>query len=223
MWFHYRLITHVPPVQSGRESPIAVEFEDEKTATLLELLNQISEELKTSRPATMQQKLQLEDARKKFLLPNARPPLPKEIKPIVKEYGVNSPASVNQSKTLTTRTQTLPEIQTTKKALTKSQETPLSAGNLMRSNMGKKTAPMVPPIPKPPQNSHTPFAVELGKAGRKPGYAKYPQQRSNEQIPQNYDLNVVDLEDDNEMMDDISQFSSDAFNSPTKQDPKMKK
>ncbi|XP_068145669.1 transient-receptor-potential-like protein isoform X1 [Drosophila tropicalis] len=40
-----RLIMLTPGCNSGRESPIRIEFEDEKTSTLLDLLNQISEEI----------------------------------------------------------------------------------------------------------------------------------------------------------------------------------
>lgn len=38
---------------SGRESPIRIEFEDEKTATLLDLLNQISDEIDENQPALL--------------------------------------------------------------------------------------------------------------------------------------------------------------------------
>lgn len=207
----------------GRESPIGVEFEDERTATLLELLNQISEELKESSSSST---LPIEDAKKKFLLQPPRPPLAKDVRVMIKEYGVNSPASINPSKPLTTRTQTLPEIQTTKRAPTRSassnknNELTLSASQLNKMNLSKKPAPNVPPsLPvtstfKPQQSTHAPFAVELGKAGRKPGYAKHPHSKLYGNMPAHFDLNVVDLEDDNEMMDDISQFSLDASNSP---------
>ncbi|KAI8036291.1 hypothetical protein M5D96_010884 [Drosophila gunungcola] len=43
-----RLIMLNPGCSSGRESPIRIEFEDEKTSTLLELLNQISAEISDS-------------------------------------------------------------------------------------------------------------------------------------------------------------------------------
>ncbi|XP_037811373.1 transient-receptor-potential-like protein [Lucilia sericata] len=221
-----KLILQSPPAISGRESPIAVEFEDEKTATLLELLNQISEELKDAKTSTLQQRLQADEIKKKFLQQQqhqqpTRPPLAKDIKPIIKEYGVDSPSSFNQSKSVTTRTQTLPEIQTAKKAPTKqkSNEIILSASQLNKPISIKKPAPSAPS--RPTQSTHTPFAVELGKAGRKPGYARHPHQ-TYENIPSNYDLNVVDLEDDNDMMDDISQFSSDAYSSP-KHEQKPKK
>ncbi|XP_065366954.1 transient-receptor-potential-like protein [Calliphora vicina] len=224
-----KLILQSPPTVSGRESPIAVEFEDEKTATLLELLNQISEELKDNKSTTLQQRLKAEEIKNKFLLQPPRPPLAKDIKPIIKEYGVNSPASLNLSKSVTTRTQTLPEIQTAKKAPTKSMGYPkgieltLSANQLAKSFNSKKAAPLAPTGPKPVHSTHTPFAVEMGKAGRKAGYARPPNASAYENIPSNFNLNVVDLEDDSDMMDNISQFSSDAYNSPKHEEKKSKK
>lgn len=196
----------------------------------MELLNQISEELHDSKNNSLQNQAYSQEQKKKFLLP-PRPPIARDIKPIIKEYGTASPASsIQTTKPLMARQQTLPEIQTAKKVTTKTNlnknpELTLSAGQLQKSTMIKKPAPMVPPpqAPKPPpQSTHTPFAVELGKAGRKPGYARRPYNDSYENIPSNYDLNVVDLEDDNGMMDDISQFSSDEYSNFT-QDQKDKK
>lgn len=240
-----------PSTVSGRDSPIGVEFEDVKTATLLDLLNQISVELEDCADAT-QKKLKMNEVKQKFLQSQG---IPKEIKPIIKEFGVaspNTPTSAMKGKMVTTRSQTLPELQmtrtktntgsgrtqqTTKPVAKINNELTLSAKTLAKSQplptaAAKRSAPTVPPQPSKPSSeankiitesnptesaydlhrsgsTHKPFSVELGKAGRKPGYAKVPQLQAYANLPNNFDMNFVDLNDSSsQAYDTYSEISS---------------
>ncbi|XP_073813847.1 transient receptor potential-like [Musca autumnalis] len=216
-----KLILQTPTHVSGRDSPIGVEFEDEKAETLLELLNQISEELSSKQ--TTADRTCVEEVRRKFLQYQKTPP-GSEAKPILKDTQTR--AKSPSSKTVATRSRTQPEMQLNKNLgavshksrksdegasmaaghrSKKIEELTLSAGKL--SSMKKSAPPPVPSAPPRYQESstRTPFSVEVGKAGRKHGY-------DNKTLVStaNVDFNVVDLDDyDNGMMDNISQFSGD--------------
>uniref|UniRef100_A0A1I8P5H8 Transient receptor ion channel domain-containing protein n=1 Tax=Stomoxys calcitrans TaxID=35570 RepID=A0A1I8P5H8_STOCA len=209
-----KLILHVPSKVHGRDSPIEVEFEDEKAQTLLELLNQISEELATSQGENSARTGQLEEVRRKFLQ-HQKPP-PSTFNKHIEQDAQNKTKSTTSktTKAVTTRSQTLPEIQITKKASgsnnkstisqttgknKKADELPLSAGRLHSSNMpAKKAAPPAPGSAKP-TSTRQPFSVEVNRAGRR---------QQQQQYQGNVDFNFVDLDDyDSAMMDDVSQYS----------------
>uniref|UniRef100_A0A1I8N2Y0 Transient receptor ion channel domain-containing protein n=1 Tax=Musca domestica TaxID=7370 RepID=A0A1I8N2Y0_MUSDO len=220
-----KLILHTPGHVSGRDSPIAVEFEDEKAETLLELLNQISEEL--SSESSSGNRPNVEEVKKKFLQYQKTPP-GTEAKSILKDSQPSARTKSPASKTVTTRSQTAPEIQRNKNLAPnqgppvshksrkpenvaagssqkskKIEELTLSAGKL--SSM-KKAAPPAPGGAKPQDgSSRTPFSVELNRPGHRHGY-------DNRTLVStaNMDFNVVDLDDyDNGMTDDISQISGE--------------
>lgn len=224
MDMNYRLILQTPSTLSGRDSPIGVEFEDEKTQTLLELLNQISEELTTTKSEVPKRKV--DEVRRQFLAPPPPPqtkwPPSTDTKAIIKDTSNKTKSSGSTSKTVTTRSQTLPDIQLTKKATTattsktaanqnqnsnkskKIDELTLSAGKL---SSVKKSAPAVPGGARPQhhQTTNVPFSVEMGRAGRQMSYVNKSYISHS-----NVDFNVVDLDDyESSMMDDISQFSGD--------------
>ncbi|XP_075166028.1 transient receptor potential-like isoform X2 [Haematobia irritans] len=217
-----KLILQAPAKVHGRDSPIEIEFEDEKAQTLLDLLNQLSEELDTPHGNTKERRAQVDEVRKKFLQHQNPPPgsYNRTAMPDSGNRGKSSNSTIS-SNIIKARSQTLPEIQNTKKSTAKqapaapasgkskkSDELPLSAGKLQTSGnqSTRRAAPPAPGSAKPqpqPEPTRQPFSVELGRVGRRrPEYANENQG--------NVDFNIVDLDDyDSAMMDDISQFSGD--------------
>ncbi|KAH8384760.1 hypothetical protein KR093_007794, partial [Drosophila rubida] len=191
-----KLIMLNPGCASGRESPIRIEFEDEKTSTLLQLLNQISEEINVrekSRPTS-----------------HWRPPSLKTVP------GRALAASGEWS-----RSNTAPELQVARKltpaprpaANNRSRELPLCASKLANG----KTAPLAPQPPAMAYNaskkpSTTPFSVELELARRQGagnGTCGMPAGSSAA-----FDIHVVDLDERSQNRDNVSDVSSIVSMSP---------
>ncbi|XP_037951197.1 transient-receptor-potential-like protein [Teleopsis dalmanni] len=238
-----RLILLSPQSRSGRESPIPVEFEYEKTATLLELLNQISEEIDCN--AAIKPIKILSD--KKQSTGAISCPLPTDVNTIVKEHGFSAATkqiSLNSNNQMQLNKSTA--MKQNQKVFTKSNELILSASKLAAppksqeqtmkllqtststaavatpKTSAKKIAPLAPSVAQPPAYKPTPFSVELGRAGRHPSY-----KRSTVAPPYAntgaFDIDFVDLDDSNRneeefaFADNVSEVSSIAagVNSPT--------
>ncbi|XP_023159908.2 transient-receptor-potential-like protein isoform X1 [Drosophila hydei] len=211
-----KLILLNPGCASGRESPIRIEFEDEKTSTLLELLNQISEEINVC-----------ERPRRK---PCWRPPLR------------TVPARALAANNEWSRSNTAPELQLNRKSATVAQPAPSRSSSRTRelplcpsklvtaaAPTAKKTAPSAP-IPPPAatkalatvNNSHrakatTPFSVELAR-GRGNLHRVQPA-HSNA-----FDIHVVDLDERSPSStafdkDNMSDVSSTLSMSPKRPNP----
>lgn len=203
-----------PGCASGRESPIRIEFEDEKTSTLLELLNQISAEIS--------------DKETPKIKPIWRPPL--------RTVPARAMAANN------TRSLTAPELKiVSRKAspaptpggsprqqqvsqLARSRELPLCPSKLIATSgtagagpststataHPKKAAPTapsgaLPPIYKP-SSKPIPFSVERGLRGTPHGV---PAGNSS------FDIHVVDLDEKSAAgKDNVSDISSIASSSP---------
>lgn len=204
--FSSRLIMLNPGCPSGRESPIRIEFEDEKTSTLLELLNQISAEIS--------------DSEKPKIRPIWRPPL--------KTVPARAMAANN------TRSLTAPELKISRKsspaptptptpgvshtALSQFQnrELPLCPSKLIANSAPsaptappKKSAPTAPtPTYKP--TTHAPFSVEGGNRGNTRASDGVRSDNSN------FDIHVVDLDEKGGHLgrDNVSDISSIASTSP---------
>lgn len=196
----YRLILLNPGCASGRESPIRIEFEDEKTSTLLQLLNQISEEINIcERPRVK---------------PQWRPPPRKTV-----------PGRAMAANNEWSRSNTAPELQPPRKSSPpprpvygRTRELPLCPSKLVTSAAAaatttiKKMAPVAPAATattKPANVNHTtPFSVELGLAGR----CGVPLGSSRA-----FDIHIVDLDEKSGQRtdkDNISDVSSILSMSP---------
>ncbi|KAH8324719.1 hypothetical protein KR074_010266 [Drosophila pseudoananassae] len=203
-----RLIMLNPNCPSGRESPIRIEFEDEKTSTLLDLLNQISDEISQ----------------------NETPKIKTIWRPPIKSVPARAMA-LNNGRSLTA-----PELKVSRKAspaptpgptpgssisqLARQRELPLCASKLVTDSTPapasnpvplKKAAPLAP-APPPYKSSHTPFSVE----GRVQGNS-----RTSHGVPSghsNFDIHVVDLDETTARgslaKDNVSDISSIASTSP---------
>lgn len=208
-----RLILLNPGCASGRESPIRIEFEDEKTSTLLELLNQISEEINGPR---------------RSIKPCWRPPLSAV------------PARAMAASNDWSRSHTAPELQLNQRSAPlsqpqpKLQPAPSRVGNRTRelplcpsklvtaaAPTAKKTAPSAPHAPPPAAKAPAtvnssnraratmPFSVEL-RLGRGSVHRVQPS-HSNA-----FDIHVVDLDErspsrtalDKDNMSDVSSVRS---------------
>lgn len=198
-----RLILLNPGCPSGRESPIRIEFEDEKTSTLLQLLNQISEEINIcERPR---------------IKPHWRPPL--------KSVPGRAMAANNEW----SRSNTAPELQLPRKSSPpprpvygRARELPLCPSKLVTSAAAanaKKMAPVAPAVPttatKPEAsranvNHSTPFSVELALAGRRAGVPLGSSKA--------FDIHIVDLDESGQSgqtdKDNVSDVSSILSMSP---------
>ncbi|XP_033153959.1 transient-receptor-potential-like protein isoform X2 [Drosophila mauritiana] len=201
-----RLIMLNPGCPSGRESPIRIEFEDEKTSTLLELLNQISAEIS--------------DSEKPKIRTTWRPPL--------KTVSSRAMAANN------TRSLTAPELKISRKsspaptptptpgvshtALSqfRNRELPLCPSKLIANSAPaaptappKKSAPTAaPPSYKP--TTHAPISMEGGKRGNTRTSDGVRSDKSN------FDIHVVDLDEKGGHLgrDNVSDISSIASTSP---------
>lgn len=216
-----RLILLNPNCASGRESPIRIEFEDEKTSTLLELLNQISEEINHPRQS---------------IKPCWRPPLSTVS---TRAMGASNDWS---------RSYTAPELQLNRKSAPQPQpqqqpqptpsrvanrtrELPLCPSKLVTASAptAKKTAPSAPHAPAPAAKAPAtvnsgnraratmPFSVELG-LGRGSLHRVQPS-HSNA-----FDIHVVDLDERNPSStaldkDNMSDVSSVLSMSPKRPNP----
>ncbi|XP_017839317.2 transient-receptor-potential-like protein isoform X2 [Drosophila busckii] len=164
-----KLILLNPGCASGRESPIRIEFEDEKTSTLLDLLNQISAEISSC-----------ERPRNK---PCWRPPL----------KSVPARALADDIEWYHSNTRSAPELQTS--TVSRSRELNLCPSKLVTSTAGsKKAAPLAPtPAAKSAAATNkcktTPFSVELALATRR-GNSSYGVPSGNST---SFDMQVVDL------------------------------
>ncbi|KAH8299649.1 hypothetical protein KR044_004292 [Drosophila immigrans] len=207
-----KLILLNPGCASGRESPIRIEFEDEKTSTLLDLLNQISEEINV--------------CEKPRIKPHWRPPL--------KSVPARAMAANNEW----SRSNTAPELQLVRKltpvkaaasrpANSRTRELPLCPSKLVTATATstRKTAPVAPQPPpvmaygyannKNPTT--TPFSVELALARRQGAVnASHGVPTGNSNA---FDIHVVDLDERNQSgqpldRDNISDVSSILSMSP---------
>ncbi|KAH8270758.1 hypothetical protein KR018_000206 [Drosophila ironensis] len=207
-----RLIMMNPGCPSGRESPIRIEFEDEKTSTLLELLNQISAEISD----------------------NETPKIKPAWRPPIKSVPARAMA-LNNGRSLTA-----PELKISRKSspaptpgptpgtsttqLTRQRELPLCPSKLVTSSSRgepastkKSTAPPAPaPAPPAYKSSHTPFSVEQRLRGHnRTSHGGVPSGNSN------FDIHVVDLDEKaaagragSLAKDNVSDISSIASTSP---------
>ncbi|BFG05180.1 transient-receptor-potential-like protein [Drosophila madeirensis] len=195
-----RLIMLNPGCSSGRESPIRIEFEDEKSSTLLQLLNQISEEISDrERPRTK---------------PMWRPPL--------KSVSARAMAANNG------RSHTAPELKISRKSLpppaaaktTATAPTPSSVSQLASSRSRElplcpsKLATAAPALKKSAPiasgtSSRTSFSVELKGRGHISDGVSAGNANS-------FDIHVVDLDESRRRVgeDNCSDISSIASTSP---------
>ncbi|KAH8401599.1 hypothetical protein KR009_006741 [Drosophila setifemur] len=221
-----RLIMLNPGCNSGRESPIRIEFEDEKTSTLLELLNQISAEIS-----------ERESPRVK---PTWRPPL----------KSVHARAmAMNNGRSLTA-----PELKISRKSspaptpgptpkssnsqLARARELPLCASKLVAKSTEGPTsiAPVntpanVPPAPHSAKKSEPPAPGTASLPGNKltykPNHMPFSVEsrirgnaRTSHGVPSGnsgFDIHVVDLDEmaaGSVGRDNVSEISSIASTSP---------
>lgn len=226
----------------GIESPIPIEFEDEKTSTLLDLLNKISEEIDDHYDTPQARRVEM---RKRELMrafqQQQQPPTYKE-QTFLKQ---NKPKLQLAEQPQLTRAKTAPEIELNKAAKATennnnksnnnggkqsskpTNELPLSAATLVKQQQStkppapkaqapgkaissttsgpsgsvkKSTAPQAPPSYTHSNSSkrsdanatgsrHTPFSVEFGYSGRRPGYTG-PTANAN-----SFEIDMVDLDD----------------------------
>nr|XP_016929688.1 transient-receptor-potential-like protein [Drosophila suzukii]XP_016929689.1 transient-receptor-potential-like protein [Drosophila suzukii]XP_016929690.1 transient-receptor-potential-like protein [Drosophila suzukii] len=203
-----RLILLNPGGPSGRESPIRIEFEDEKASTLLELLNQISAEIS--------------DSERPKVKPIWRPPL--------KSVPARAMAANN------TRSMTAPELKIGRKSSPaptpgptpghtavnqlRSRELALCPSKLIANSTSgtsiappKKSAPSAPAAAPPPptyKKANPPFSVE-GRIRRNT--------HTSDGVPtgnSSFDIHVVDLDEKGAHLarDNVSDISSIASTSP---------
>ncbi|XP_016974030.1 transient-receptor-potential-like protein isoform X3 [Drosophila rhopaloa] len=196
-----RLIMLNPGCSSGRESPIRIEFEDEKTSTLLELLNQISAEIS--------------DSERPKVKPIWRPP--------IKSVPARAMAANN------VRSLTAPELKIGRKSSPAPTPGPtpgrsalrnrelqlcpskLIANSTTASAPPKKSAPLAPVVAPPStfkgtSTTRTPFSVESSN-------------RTSDGVPSgnsSFDIHVVDLDEKRGQVarDNVSDISSIASTSP---------
>ncbi|XP_030388495.1 transient-receptor-potential-like protein [Scaptodrosophila lebanonensis] len=193
-----KLIMLNPTSASGRESPIRIEFVDEKTSTLLELLNQISDEINVRQTPILQTSCR----------PIWRPPL--RAAPFLASSNARSLTAPELrltkrrpgSATTTNRDYAKPTGAPAREPNCKARELPLCPGKLQQQCAGsnkpcappKKSAPTPPPINAPMLPTHAPLAVEEGSAGsvRLEGNNSIcvPLGNSN-----SFDIHVVDLDE----------------------------
>ncbi|XP_004517522.1 transient-receptor-potential-like protein isoform X2 [Ceratitis capitata] len=234
----------------GMDSPIPIEFEDEKTSTLLELLNKISEEIDDhyDGPHARTAEVKKRELLRAYQRGQEQPSF-------LKHNKAKFPSTAEQPSQLA-RAKTAPEIQLNKsthaattsnnrpkQSSKPSNELPLSAANLAKqtqqqpvkpqaskvqapgkavssasvgvpmASVKKTAAPPAPPSYQQSSNAanapgtrHTPFSVEFGYSGRRPGYTG-PTANAN-----SFDIDVVDLDDDeqyyNSYDDNLSEVSS---------------
>lgn len=253
--------------RSGIESPIPIEFEDEKTSTLLDLLNKISEEIDdhydtpNARTAEMKKRellrafhqQQAPTYKEQTFLRQNKPKLqPAEQVQLTRaktapeielnkagkvptNNKVNSNSSKQPSKPtneLSLSAASLDKQQQSTKASAPKAQAPGKAISAATSgpsgSVKKSTAPQAPPsyvqsnisrssgANERTGSRHTPFSVEFGYSGRRPGYTG-PTANVN-----SFDIDVVDLDDmdtDSEQYyhtndDNVSNVSSVAKLSP---------
>uniref|UniRef100_A0A1B0BHH4 Transient receptor ion channel domain-containing protein n=1 Tax=Glossina palpalis gambiensis TaxID=67801 RepID=A0A1B0BHH4_9MUSC len=201
---------------SDRESPIPIEFEDEKATTLMELLSKISGDLQDTSIDADNKRPRVAEFRKKTLAGKKNSQMTKKRQESAASENSNSlyghqTASTPFSKPVSNKTNEEGQAELT---LTVSGFAG-QANKIVGSQQPalKKTAPFPPQQQK--QSVHVPFAVELGKAGRRPGFAKPPPVYQN--LPKNFDINVVDLDSQSlsYSMDDLSDASSVGRESPS--------
>ncbi|XP_017468227.1 PREDICTED: transient-receptor-potential-like protein isoform X1 [Rhagoletis zephyria] len=227
----------------GVESPIPIEFEDEKTSTLLDLLNKISEEIDDhyDGPHARTAEMKKRELLRAFNQQQQQQPTFKE-QAFLKQN--KSRLATQEKPPLLARAKTAPEIERNKtggqsnstavagnnknnsnsgqQTGKTSSELPLSAGGLNKlqqqlksqapkaqapgkavsagsgASQKKAAAPLAPPSydqsnadkrNNAPGSRHTPFSVEFGYPGRRPGYTG-PTANAN-----SFDIDVVDLDD----------------------------
>ncbi|XP_043661691.1 transient-receptor-potential-like protein [Drosophila teissieri] len=205
-----RLIMLNPGCPSGRESPIRIEFEDEKTSTLLELLNQISAEIsdgeKSKIKAAWRPPLRTVPARA-MAANNVRSLTAPELKISRKSSPAPTPSPT-------------PGVSHTALSQFRNRELPLCPSKLIANSAPaastappKKSAPSAPADAPPPTykpTAHAPFSVE----GRNRGNTR----TSDGVRPDNsnFDIHVVDLDEKGGHLgrDNASDISSIASTSP---------
>uniref|UniRef100_A0A1A9V4N0 Transient receptor ion channel domain-containing protein n=1 Tax=Glossina austeni TaxID=7395 RepID=A0A1A9V4N0_GLOAU len=199
-----------------RESPIPIEFEDEKTTTLMELLSKISGDLQDTNIDAANKRARVAEVRKQSLAAEQTGQITKkrQEKPASENphnlYGHQTDNTLS-SKPASNKTKEEGQAELTLTVSALARQANKTLGSQQQSL--KKTAPS-PPQHQQKQSVHVPFAVELGKAGRRPGFAKPPPVYQN--LPKNFDINVVDLDCQSlsYSMDDLSDISSVGHQSP---------
>ncbi|XP_039490098.1 transient-receptor-potential-like protein isoform X2 [Drosophila santomea] len=204
-----RLIMLNPGCPSGRESPIRIEFEDEKTSTLLELLNQISAEIS--------------DGEKSKIKTTWRPPLrtvPARAMAANNVRSLTAPElKISRKSSPAPTPSPTPGVSHTALSQFRNRELPLCPSKLIANSAPaastappKKSAPSAPAAAPPPtyKPTHAPFSVE----GRNGGTTR----TSDGVRPDNsnFDIHVVDLDEKGRHLggDNASDTSSIASRSP---------
>ncbi|KRJ98521.1 transient-receptor-potential-like protein isoform X1 [Drosophila yakuba] len=205
-----RLIMLNPGCPSGRESPIRIEFEDEKTSTLLELLNQISAEIS--------------DGEKSKIKTTWRPPLrtvPARAMAANNVRSLTAPElKISRKSSPAPTPSPTPGVSHTALSQFRNRELPLCPSKLIANSAPsastappKKSAPSAPAATPPPTykpTTHAPFTVE----GRNRGNTR----TSDGVRPDNsnFDIHVVDLDEKGGHLggDNASDISSIASRSP---------
>lgn len=186
------MISLNPATVSRSESPIPIEFEDEKTATLMNLLNKIEKEI-TEVEQTPFNMLKFKDFAK-----DVRQLELKSLNQSKQQTDVSSNSNSKQKQSNLIKKDDMQQNLSAHKLLNADKNTNKKSGTAV--NTTKKMAPKAPVICKDVQA----FSVETGIAGlkRTSGY-KF----ANAPV---VDLTFVDVEDrdDFEMADDVSEINS---------------
>ncbi|XP_022229777.2 transient-receptor-potential-like protein isoform X1 [Drosophila obscura] len=198
-----RLIMLNPGTSSGRESPIRIEFEDEKSSTLLQLLNQISEEISDRERLRIKSiwRPPLKSVTARAMAANhGRSHTAPELKISRKSLPAPPPAPATAPATAPTSSGI------SRLASNRSRELPLCPSKLVTA------APAVQKSQAPTASatsSRTPFSVER----KGPGHSSDGMPAGN---PNSFDIHVVDLDERSRRVggDNCSDISSIASTSP---------
>lgn len=208
------MIALSPVEELENASPVHVEFEDEKTSTLFELLNKISEEMpEANDSSSVDRQTRMAEVRKQYLAKQAEVCTQQEVIP---KY-VKKPPEKEAACSLT-KTKGNPEVTCKSKPTPVKDTTAIVKNELLLSPSFLKVAPNRPlsegkpiracpvrPASKVRISRHVPFSVELGKAGRHPQYAG----KTGEQQHYPCDLNVVELDDSQSLLAQFQDNVSD--------------
>lgn len=211
------MIELAEPNLTGSETPVEVEFEDEKTSTLIELLNKISEDVPelTESPVLDQQKRPTEAKKMHFAKQTeAADESTKAVPKLIKKPSVGKVAA------LLTKIPEKQEKPSEKNYCSDSKvidvvpkkELLLTPRTLTKTQPAPHTTLHSPPRERSKirTSRHIPFSVELGKAGRHPQYTG--KSSGHQQQHHQIDLNVIELDDNQSLLaqfqDNVSDQSS---------------